>query len=124
MKVNLKLFLGDQQVKRSLKEVKLVLYMAKQQGLVFYKENIFTLQHGDDFDLYFVGRPSFQTKANAFPISVSEYEMFDTKDKYLGFLQKCYERYYPKEKMSKKILLSYELDNPFVGREYIWFYKK
>lgn len=124
MKVNLKLFLSGQKVTRSLKEVKLVLYLSKQQGVVFYKENIFSLKHTDDFDLYFVGRPSFRTKANAFPISVSEYQMFDTKDEYLGFLQRCYERYYPKERVNKKILLGYDLANPFVGREYIWFYKK
>ncbi|EJQ03964.1 hypothetical protein [Bacillus paranthracis] len=124
MKVNLKLFLGGSRAKRSLKEVKLVLYLAKQHGVVFYKENIFSLEHADDFDLYFVGRPSFRTKANAFPISISEYQMFDTRDEYLGFLQSCYKRYYPKERVNKKILLGYDLANPFVGREYIWFYKK
>lgn len=124
MKVNLKLFLGGQQAKRSLKEVKLLLYIAKKQGVVFYKENIFSLQQADDFDLYFVGCPSFRTKVNAFPISVSEYQMFDTRDEYLGFLQRCYERYYRKERGNKKILLGYDLANPFVGREYIWFYKK
>ncbi|WML45409.1 hypothetical protein [Neobacillus sp. PS3-40] len=124
MKVTLECILKNNKNIDNMKKLKKILYQGKQTGIIFYQESVFKLDLNMPFSLYYFQQPGMESTVNAFPISVGDFTIFKKKEDQLHFLMKYFEVYYRCNLSDENFLLKYELNNPFIGYRYLWFYKK
>lgn len=96
----------------------------KKTGVVFFQEGVCELRWKKTFELYFCLGNTPLTKINAFPIPVKDFKMYKNHVDQLHFLLLFYERYYCLSQQNHELLLNYDYKNPYIGRDFIWYYKR
>ena len=71
-----------------------ILEIQKQNGFIFYTEDLNTLLQGDRFDLYYYETRGFIHSRNAFPIPIELYRSLKIDQWSLKWLQIFYQLYY------------------------------
>jgi hypothetical protein len=94
----------------------------KKKGWVFFQENLDQLIENMPFQFYGYMFPNKKSKVNAFPIHIKHFQFFDKQEDQLIFLQEHFERYY-KRQVNKEDMEDYDFERPFVGRDFLWFYR-
>lgn len=92
-------------------------------GRLFFQENIHELETNHLFEMYFYLMPSEISSVNAFPIPIQEFCIHKDKSQQYEFLSKYFEKYYMKTITDTNFFYQYELQHPFIAKEYVWYFK-
>ncbi|MGG3269854.1 hypothetical protein ABEP16_13155 [Priestia aryabhattai] len=124
MKITLQRIQQKGSVKEGILDIKSFLYRQKRKGRLFFQENIHELEVNHFFEMYFYLMPSEISSINAFPIPIQEFCIYKNTDQQYEFMYKYFQRYYMKKVNDTEFFSKYDLKNPFIGEEYIWYFKK
>lgn len=118
-----KIFEVEQNKGKNLLKVKSDLFKAKQEGVIFFKNDVSSLSVKEDINIYYSEFPSPDTDRNAFPIRKENF--FLPKDKNERFLlfKKHYESYYPDSEMDYNLFEAFNTE-PFKAKKCVWFFRK
>lgn len=104
-------------------EYKRRLLSFKKTGLIFFENEISNLELDTKIHLYLALMPGEETLVNAFPIPKREFKLIPNKDKFLLHLRRHYINYYDVRDIDSRIFYQYNLENPYRGKEFVWYYK-
>ncbi|MEW4264497.1 hypothetical protein Q0N30_12455 [Priestia megaterium] len=123
MKITLQLIQQKENVRKGILDIKSFLYRQKRMGRLFFQENIHELETNHLFEVYFYLMPSEISSVNAFPIPIQDFCIHKDKDQQYEFLSKYFERYYMRTITDTNLFYHYELQHPFIAKEYVWYFK-
>lgn len=95
----------------------------KSSGLAFFKEDIALLGLDDEIQLYYFQLPNEYSEVDAFPVPSTNFKCVKCEDETFRHLQEFYEEYYDSS-FDKKEFSKYEVQSPYIGNEYVWYYKR
>ncbi|MGN4644027.1 hypothetical protein [Bacillus cereus group sp. MYBK48-1] len=96
------------------------LEIQKQNGFIFYTEDLNTLLQGDQFDLYYYETRGFIHSRNAFPIPIELYRSLKIDQWSLKWLQIFYQLYYEE---NSPPFWQWQYWNFHVGKNFAWVYR-
>jgi len=126
MEITLASYMEAQNTTNILK-IKQNLLQMKKRGVLFFKEDISTMDSQTSFHVYYHLLPNEKTECSAFPIPkqafVLQSDRLDDK-KTFEAAKRYFEDYYINEVLDKKGFDEFDLKNPFIGEDYVWLYKR
>lgn len=125
MEITLGTLLGlERNEDKSMLQVKRELLAYKKSGIVFYSEEIASLDLHTPFQMYFAYRPGHKTETNAFPVPMEDYGLLcNEKDKFTR-LKTYFSNYYHHTEFSLDTYRSYEEGMCYKGTDFVWYAKK
>lgn len=103
METTLKMILAkDENFGKSILEIKKKLQGYKKEGIIFFTEDIFSLQEDEPFQLYFSYKSSSKSLKNCFPIPLNDYLQTRKENRNLEALYEFYYQDYYKEPIEKQ----------------------
>ena len=120
-----KIFEIEEQKGKHMLKVKAELFKAKQEGTIFFYEDIFSLSFDEKeyISLYYSEFASPNSDHNAFPVPKEEYILPKSEKERYEFFKKYYELYYPDSEMDYNLFLSFN-PKPFEAKKCVWFFRK
>lgn len=106
----------------NLLSLKSKLIECRKKGIVFYRVDLYALEAGEEFDLYYYITPSSTSFINAFPIPISRFRFDRSKEKVFQMMRDSYFEYY-KQELTLELYDEYKRNKPFKGSEYIWYHR-
>lgn len=102
---------------------KFQLLTLKNQGVLFFKDDVSSLELHEPFKLYYylVSHPAIQ---DAFPVPTDSIHLSKLKTLTFDDVKEYFESYYLNEADDKEGIQAFDLKNPYIGKDYIWFYKR
>lgn len=95
----------------------------RKEGVIFFKDDISSLTIDRSFQLYYYMMPSKKTLIDAFPIPTKAFRIYKNKRESFVFMYQFFKQYYQVSHGDLSFFEQYNLDSPYVGIKYIWFYK-
>ncbi|NRF89867.1 hypothetical protein HQN89_02280 [Paenibacillus frigoriresistens] len=120
MEITLRQIKQDYPMKNIL-VLKSYLQAQKKKGTLFIKETISELQESTIFNLYFYKIASPNSKIDAFPVPILDFQIYKNKIDQYNFMKYYFEKYYPLTVRINEFFELYNTKHPFVGTDYIWF---
>jgi hypothetical protein len=102
---------------------KVALELHKRWGWLFFRENLQELQKKQTFELYLHEMSCPLGTIDAFPVPAEDYDRFQCWGEKEFLLRRFFEKYYGR-KPKEKIREVYEVDNPYRGKDYVWYYRR
>lgn len=111
----------NQTHEKNVLKFKLKLIRYKNDGIIFYKEDMSSLKLDQPFELYYLLTKGTISYKNAFPMPLSYYQEFVQNNYSPDFLIDFYQFYYQTKKVpSKKFFQNLEV---FESKKHVWFYR-
>jgi hypothetical protein len=104
-------------------EVKHFLHSAKKEGTFFFTESVAELTETKKFEIYYCLFPTLKNTENAFPVPIRFFYLSKTKDEQLEFMNQYFKCYYSSKKNDLSFFNNYQIDCPFIGKSYVWYYQ-
>lgn len=105
-------------------KVKKSLIEFKKAGRVFFDVEIGSLGYDTEFELYYHVLPSEQSDKNAFPVPLSYFQLHKNEFNRFHYLKEFFESYYKGEELDHGKFYDYDKQKPFIGNDYVWYYKR
>lgn len=96
----------------------------QKSGKVFFEVDIMSLDMETEFEMYYSIVPNKDTVQNAFPVPLDYFQVHKNERERYNYLKGFYETYYNDKDFVESDFQDYDLQKPFVGKEYVWYYKR
>lgn len=96
----------------------------QKSGKLFFEVNIMALDMDTEFELYFSVVPNKETVKNAFPVPLDYFQVHKNERERYNYLKGFYETYYNDKEFVETDFQDYDLQKPYVGNEYVWYFKR
>lgn len=96
----------------------------KKLGHLFFAKDISELGLNDSFQLYYYLLSHEKSERNAFPIPKHSFSLASDNDVRYEKLKSHFESYYLNDELDKEGFGQYDLNNPFIGEDYVWLFKR
>ncbi|WP_456363914.1 hypothetical protein [Priestia aryabhattai] len=117
-----KFFEAEQSRGKHYFEVKSDLHKAKQEGFLFFANDVSSLTDEEDIDIYYSEIPGMDKNKNAFPIPTEDFFYSSCEKERYSFCKEYYESYYGEE-MDYNLFMTFD-SKPFKAKQRVWFYRQ
>jgi len=104
-------------------EVKNDLHKAKQEGFLFFANDVSSLTEEEDIDIYYSEFPGMDANKNAFPVPTEDFFYPSCEKERYCLFKEHYETYYPGEEMDHNLFMTFD-PKPFKAKQRVWFYRQ
>lgn len=96
----------------------------QKSGKVFFDVDIVALDENIEFDLFYSVLPNKSSDKRAFPVPMNYFQVHKSEHEQFLYLKGFFESYYEGEELVESELMTFEFKKPFVGDEFVWYYKR
>lgn len=109
---------------KNIFRVKSDLFRAKQEGTIFFNQDVSKLTEKEVINLYHSDFSSdLETERNAFPVPNENFILPSDKDEKFTLFKTYYESYYPNATMDHNLFETFN-NKPFKAKKCVWFFRE